>query len=169
MRAWQAWGGRLACWALAVSAVSAATGGVCAAQTAAYDPRDFQREVFKTRFEREVRFRAAAIQVAWSAERLCDATTEIEPFVLWSLGTTGRDLSSADRELFSEVTGMDDPWRVAWLDEGAPEALHVGDVVVAVNDRPLPGGSTRCGVTGTRQVSCTPTSMPRRSSSLTSP
>jgi hypothetical protein len=140
MRAGQTWVSRLACWALALSA---GVGGVCRAQTAPYDPRDFQREVFKTRFEREVRFRAAAIQVAWSAERLCDATTEIEPFVLWSLGTTGRDLSSADRELFGEVTGMDDAWRVAWLDEGAPEALHLGDVVVAVNGRKLPGGSTR--------------------------
>lgn len=108
-----------------------------------YDPRDFKREVFKTRFEREVQFRAAAIQVAWSAELLCDATTEIEPFVLWSLGTIGRRLSSEDLQLYGEVTGMDDRWRVAWLDEGAPEDLHVGDVVAAVNGRTLPAGGTR--------------------------
>jgi hypothetical protein len=108
-----------------------------------YDPRDFKREVFKTRFEREVQFRAAAIQVAWSAERLCDATTEIEPFVLWSLGTIGRRLSAEDLALYREVTGMDDQWRVAWLDEGAPDELHLGDAVVAVNGRRLPAGGTR--------------------------
>lgn len=109
----------------------------------AYDPKEFKREVFKTRFEREVQFRAAAIQVAWSAELLCDQTTEIEPFVLWSLGTVGRRLSAEDLQLYAEVTGMDDQWRVAWLDEGAPDELHVGDVVVAVNGRKLPAGGTR--------------------------
>lgn len=114
-----------------------------AQQTAAYDPKDFKRVVFKTRHEREVQFRAAAIQVAWSAETLCDATTEIEPFVLWSLGTVGRRLDADDLALYTEVTGMDEFWRVAWLDEGAPDALHLGDAVVAVNGRPLPQGSTR--------------------------
>lgn len=109
----------------------------------AYDPKEFMRLVFKTRFEREIQFRAAAIQVAWSAELLCDATTEIEPFVLWSLGTVGRRLSSEDLALYAEVTGMDAQWRVAWLDEGAPDDLHLGDVVVAVNGRKLPIGGTR--------------------------
>jgi hypothetical protein len=113
------------------------------AQQKAYDPKDFKREVFKTRFEREVQFRAAAIQVAWSAELLCDATTQIEPFVLWSLGTIGRRLPSEDLALYSEVTGMDDQWRVVWLDEGAPDELHLGDVVTAVNGRPLPSGGMR--------------------------
>jgi hypothetical protein len=108
-----------------------------------YDPRDFKREVFKTRFEREVQFRAAAIQVAWSAELLCDATTEIEPFVLWSLGTLGRRLSADDLKLYGEVTGMDDQWRVVWLDEGAPDDLHLGDVVTTVNGRTLPAGGMR--------------------------
>jgi hypothetical protein len=108
-----------------------------------YDPKDFKREVFKTRFEREVQFRAAAIQVAWSAELLCDATTEIEPFVLWSLGTVGRRLSADDLALYAEVTGMDEQWRVVWLDEGAPDELHLGDVVTAVNGRKLPTGGMR--------------------------
>ena len=114
-----------------------------AQQAVAYDPKDFKRVVYKTRFEREVQFRAAAIQVAWSAELLCDATTEIEPFVLWSLGTIGRRLDAEDLALYADVTGMDEQWRVAWLDEGAPDALRVGDVVVAVNGRELPQGGTR--------------------------
>jgi hypothetical protein len=109
----------------------------------AYDPKDFKREVVRARFAREVQFRAAAVQVAWSAELLCDATTEIEPFVLWSLGTIGRRLSSDDLALYTEVTGMDDLWRVVWLDEGAPDDLHLGDVVTAVNGRKLPTGGTR--------------------------
>jgi hypothetical protein len=108
-----------------------------------YDPSDFKREVYKTRFERELQFRAAAVQVAWSAELLCDATTEIEPFVLWSLGAIGRRLSSEDLQLYGEVTGMDEQWRVAWLDEGAPDELQLGDVVTAVNGRALPAGGTR--------------------------
>lgn len=120
-----------------------ATTGAFAQAPKHYDPKDFKREVFKTRFEREVQFRAAAIQVAWSAELLCDATTEIEPFVLWSLGTVGRRLSSDDLALYSEVTGMDEQWRVVWLDEGAPDELHLGDVVTAVNGRKLPTGGMR--------------------------
>jgi hypothetical protein len=127
-------------WALALGLLSAP---VLAQPGAAYDPKDFKRVVYQTRFEREVQFRAAAIQVAWSAELLCDATTEIEPFVLWSLGTIGRRLDAADLALYGEVTGMDEQWRVAWLDEGAPDDLHIGDVVVAVNGRELPRGGTR--------------------------
>lgn len=130
----------------AAVACALALAGSAGAQTtpaAVYDPRDFQREVFKTRFEREVQFRAAALQVAWSAELLCDATTEIEPFVLWSLGTVGRVMSPEDLALYGEVTGMDQQWRVVWMDEAAPDGLHLGDEVVAVNDRPLPTGGTR--------------------------
>jgi hypothetical protein len=117
-----------------------------AADAPKYDPKDFKRVIYQTRFEREVQFRAAAIQVAWSAELLCDATTEIEPFVLWSLGAIGRRLDAADLALYAEVTGMDEQWRVAWLDEGAPDDLHVGDVVVAVNGRSLPRGGMRVDI-----------------------
>ncbi len=105
--------------------------------------RAFERELFKTRFEHEVKFRAAAIEVAWSAESLCDRTTQVEPFVLWSVHALRRRLSAADLALFREVTGMDERWRVVWMDEGAPDEMKLGDVVVAVNGRPLPGGSAR--------------------------
>lgn len=102
----------------------------------------FERDLLKSRFEQEIRFRAAAIQVAWGAETLCDHTTEIEPFVLWSLHAAGRRPSSAQAALLREATGMDDRWRLAWLDESMPEDVHVGDVVVAINDRPLPAAGT---------------------------
>ncbi|MDP1650685.1 MAG: hypothetical protein Q8M01_21140 [Rubrivivax sp.] len=107
-----------------------------------YD-RAFERDLFKTRFEQEVKFRAAAVQVAWAAEALCHATTEIEPFVLLSVHALRKQLSATDLRLFREVTAMDEKWRVVWVDEGAPEELHLGDAVVAMNDRPLPGGGTR--------------------------
>lgn len=102
----------------------------------------FERDLLKSRFEHEVRFRAAAIQVAWGAEALCDHTTEIEPFVLWSLHAAGRRPSSAQAALLREATGMDEHWRVAWVDESMPDDVHVGDVVVAVNNRPLPASGT---------------------------
>ena len=105
--------------------------------------RAFERDLFKTRFEHEVKFRAAAIEVAWSAESLCDNTTQIEPFVLLSVHALRRKLSVPDLALFKEVTGMDERWRVVWMDEGAPDDLHLRDVVVAINGRPLPGASTR--------------------------
>lgn len=127
-------------WALSLVLVLAPA---LAQQGVAYDPKEFKRVVYQTRFAREVQFRAAAIQVAWSAELLCDATTEIEPFVLWSLGTVGRSLDADELALFAQVTGMDEQWRVAWLDEGAPDALNMGDVVLAVNGRELPRGGTR--------------------------
>ncbi len=103
----------------------------------------FQLELFKTRFEHEMAFRAAAIQVAWGAESLCDDTTEIEPFVLWSVHALRRGMSNADKALLMRATGMDEKWRVAWADEGAPDELKLGDVVVAVNGRALPGSSSR--------------------------
>lgn len=108
----------------------------------AYDPA-FERDLYKSRLEHEVQFRAAAIQVAWGAEVLCDATTQIEPFVLLSSHAMQLKLSDRDLRLFTEVTGIDERWRVAWLDEAAPDELRLGDIVVAVNDRPLPAGGTR--------------------------
>ncbi|MDP1901702.1 MAG: hypothetical protein Q8K96_14795 [Rubrivivax sp.] len=112
------------------------------AAQAQYD-QAFERDLFKTRFEQEVKFRAAAIHVAWGAEALCDATTQIEPFVLLSVYSMRRRLSDADLKLFREVTGMDAKWRVVWADEGAPDELKLRDVVTAVNGRPLPAGGTR--------------------------
>ncbi len=115
--------------------------GLAAAQPA-YD-RDFERELYRTRLEQEVKFRAAAIQVAWGAEALCDATTQIEPFVLLSSHAMQHKLSERDLRLFTAVTGIDERWRVVWADEGAPDELKLGDIVVAVNERPLPAGGTR--------------------------
>jgi hypothetical protein len=108
---------------------------------------DFEVYWAKTRFEHEIAFRAAAIHVAWGAERLCDDTTEIEPFVLWSANAARKRLSSDERAALKQSTGMDDKWRIAWLDEGAPDELKRGDAVVAINDRPLPGAGTRVDMT----------------------
>lgn len=44
------------------------------------------------------------------------------------------------------MTGIDERWRVVWADEGAPDELKLGDVVLAVNDRPLPASGTRLEV-----------------------
>ena len=110
--------------------------------SAQYD-RAFERDLFKTRFEQEVKFRAAAIQVAWGAEALCDATTQVEPFVLLSVHAMKRRLSTSDMQLFREVTGMDEEWRVVWTDEAAPDDLNLRDSVKAINGRALPGGDTR--------------------------
>lgn len=107
-----------------------------------YD-RAFERDLFKNRLLHEVEFRAAAIHVAWGAEALCHATTEIEPFVLWSVHAMRERLSSSDLALFKETTLMDEKWRIVWLDESAPPELDLRDVVVAVNDRKLPDGGTR--------------------------
>lgn len=103
----------------------------------------FERELFKTRFEQEVKFRAAAIHVAWGAETLCQATTQIEPFVLWSVHALKKRLSELDLRLFREATGMDGHWRVVWADEGAPDELKTGDLVTSVNGRNLPEGGAR--------------------------
>jgi hypothetical protein len=124
-------------WFLLAAALQAGAGWA-----QAYD-RAFERDLFKTRFEQEVKFRAAAVQVAWAAEALCHATTQIEPFVLLSVHSVRKSLSAADMRLFREVSGMDEHWRVVWADEGAPDELKLRDVVQAVNGRPLPGGSTR--------------------------
>ncbi len=116
--------------------------GACGAVSAQYD-RAFERDLFKTRFEQEVKFRAAAIHVAWGAEALCDTTTQVEPFVLLSVHSIKQRLSAPDMKLFREVTGMDDKWRVVWADEGAPDELKLRDVVKAINGRPLPAGGTK--------------------------
>ena len=129
-----------AAWCWLVSALP----GLAGAQPA-YD-RGFERELFKTRLEHEVKFRAAAIQVAWGAEALCHSTTQIEPFVLLSSHAMQLKLSDRDLKLFTEVTGIDERWRVVWADEGAPDELKLGDVVLAVNDRPLPASGTRLEV-----------------------
>lgn len=131
---------RTAAQAVALAAALALTAH---APAAAQTDRAFERDLFKTRFEQEVKFRAAAIHVAWGAEALCDATTQIEPFVLLSMHAIRRRLDDKDMALFREITGVDEKWRVVWADEGAPEDLHVRDVVTHVNGRPLPGGGTR--------------------------
>lgn len=105
--------------------------------------RSFERDLFKTRYEQEVKFRAAAIHVAWAAEALCDETTQIEPFVLLSVHALRRRLDERDMALLREVTGLDEKWRVVWADEGAPEELHLRDVVTHINGRALPTGGTR--------------------------
>ena len=129
---------------LAALAALAALGGLSAAgPVLAQADRAFERDLFKTRFEQEVKFRAAAIEVAWGAEALCDSTTQIEPFVLLSVHAMRRRLDDKDMALFREITGMDDKWRVVWADEGAPEDLHLRDVVTHVNGRALPSGGTR--------------------------
>lgn len=103
----------------------------------------FERELFKTRFEHEVAFRGAAIEVAWAAEKVCDTTIEIEPFVLLSVHSLRRNLSDSNMAIFRQVTGMDEKWRVVWLDEGAPDEMKIGQAVAAVNGRPLPAGGTK--------------------------
>ncbi|WP_124539662.1 hypothetical protein [Piscinibacter terrae] len=114
---------------------------------AAHAAKDFDLYWMKTRFDHEIAFRAAAIHVAWGAEALCDDTTEIEPFVLWSANAVPKRLSADERALLKEATGMDDQWRLAWLDEGAPDDLRIGMVVTHINDRPLPQQSTRLDMT----------------------
>ncbi len=120
---------------------------VCAsalAQVPAAAPdKAFERDLFKTRFEHEVAFRGAAIEVAWASEKVCDTTIEIEPFVLLSVHSLRQSLSDSHMAIFRQVTGMDEKWRVVWLDEGAPDEMKLGQAVVAVNDRPLTGGNTK--------------------------
>lgn len=113
------------------------------AQRAALSDDAFELETFKDRFEHEVRFRAAAIEVAWGAEEMCDHTTEIEPFVLWSMNAMRRRMGSRQEALFKRATGMDDKWRVVWVDESVPEELKMGDAVAAINGMPLGKASTR--------------------------
>jgi len=104
---------------------------------------EFDRQRFKSSFEHEIAFREAAIHVAWGAEPLCDDTSEIEPLVLWSVRGLRKGLTSHEQKLFTQATGMDEHWRIAWLDEGAPDELKIGVRVLAVNKRPLPSPSTK--------------------------
>jgi len=104
---------------------------------------EFDRQRYKTAYAHEIAFREAAIQVAWGAEPLCDDTSEIEPLVLWSVRGVRKGLSAHQQKLFTEATGMDEHWRIAWLDEGAPDELKLGQRVLAVNQRPLPAPGAR--------------------------
>ena len=113
------------------------------AQRAALSDDAFELQIFKDRFDHEVRFRAAAIEVAWGAEQMCDHTTEIEPFVLWSMNAMRRRMGSRQEAIFKRATGMDEKWRVVWVDESVPEELKMGDAVTAINGLPLGKASTR--------------------------
>ena len=99
---------------------------------------EFDRQRFKLAFMQEIGFREAAMHVAWGAEPLCDDTNEIEPLVLWSMRTMRTPLAAHQQKLFTQATGMDEHWRIAWLDEGAADELKVGEQVLAINKRPLP-------------------------------
>ncbi len=123
------------CLLLALSACGSARAGAFS--------DEFDRQRFKSAFQHEIAFREAALHVAWAAEPLCDDTSEIEPFVLWSLRGLRKGLSGAAQKLFSQATGMDEHWRIAWLDEAAPDALHIGQRVLAVNQRPLPAPGSK--------------------------
>lgn len=103
----------------------------------------FDRQRFKDGFQHEIAFREAALHVAWAAEPLCDDTSEIEPFILWSTRGVRSGLSGHKQKLFTEATGMDEHWRIAWLDESAPDALKLGQRVTAVNQRPLPAPGSK--------------------------
>ena len=108
---------------------------------------EFDRQRFKDAFAQEIAFREAALHVAWGAEPLCDDTTEIEPLLLWSVRTMRNSLSAHQQKLFTQATGMDEHWRIAWLDEGASDELKPGQRVIAVNKRPLPAPGTKIEIT----------------------
>ncbi len=110
---------------LGVAAASALTSALANAPVPLLD-KAFERDLYKTRFEHEVAFRGAAIEVAWAAEKVCDSTIEIEPFVLLSVHSLRRSLSDSHMAIFRQVTGMDQKWRVVWLDEGAPDEMKLG-------------------------------------------
>ena len=127
---------------LMACAVLGWAGGVGTAAAGEFSD-EFDRQRFKDGLQHEIAFREAAIHVAWSAEPLCDDTTEIEPFVLWSVRGVRKGLSEPQQKLFTQATGMDEHWRIAWLDEGAPDELKLGQRVLAVNQRPLPAPGTK--------------------------
>ena len=108
---------------------------------------EFDRQRFKDGLAHEIAFREAALHVAWGAEPLCDDTTEIEPLVLWSVRSMLKSLSAHEQGLFKQATGMDEHWRIAWLDEGAPDELKLGQRVLAVNQRLLPAPGTKIEIT----------------------
>jgi hypothetical protein len=125
-----------------VRAMFAAALAACSC-TGVFAVSDFDLYWAKSRYDHEIAFRVAAIHVAWGAERLCDDTIEVEPFVLWSVNAARKRLTADEQAALKQTTGMDDKWRVAWLDEAAPDELKLGDVVIAINDRALPSGGTR--------------------------
>ena len=108
---------------------------------------EFDRQRYKDGLAHEIAFREAALHVAWGAEPLCDDTTEIEPLVLWSVRSMLKPLSAHEQGLFKQATGMDEHWRIAWLDEGAPDELKLGQRVLAVNKRLLPAPGTKIEIT----------------------
>ncbi len=108
---------------------------------------EFDRQRFKSAFAHEIAFREAALHVAWGAEPLCDDTTEIEPLLLWSVRSLRNGLSAHQQTLFTQATGMDEHWRIAWLDEGAADELKVGQRVLAVNRRLLPAPGIKLELT----------------------
>ncbi len=108
---------------------------------------EFDRQRFKDGLVHEIAFREAALHVAWGAEPLCDDTTEIEPLVLWSVRSMLKSLSAHEQGLFKQATGMDEHWRIAWLDESAPDELKLGQRVLAVNKRLLPAPGTKIEIT----------------------
>ena len=108
---------------------------------------EFDRQRFKDALRHEIAFREAALHVAWGAEPLCDDTSEIEPLVLWSVRTMRQGLSAHQQKLFTQATGMDEHWRIAWLDESAADELKLGQRVLAVNKRPLPAPGTKLEIT----------------------
>ena len=108
---------------------------------------EFDRQRFKDAFQHEIAFREAALHVAWGAEPLCDDTTEIEPLVLWSVRSMRQGLSAHQQTLFTQATGMDEHWRIAWLDESAADELKPGQRVLAVNQRPLPAPGAKLEIT----------------------
>lgn len=126
-----------------ITLLAAAGWGSAVAQSAAPVANAFELDLYKSRFEHEVQFRAAAIHVAWGAETLCDHTSEIEPFVLWSMHAMRKRPTGKQEELFKRATGMDDKWRLVWVDESVPDEAKIGDVVTAINGMPLPAGSTK--------------------------
>jgi hypothetical protein len=108
---------------------------------------EFDRQRFKDGLVHEIAFREAALHVAWGAEPLCDDTSEIEPLVLWSVRSMLKSLSAHEQVLFKQATGMDEHWRIAWLDEGAPDELKLGQRVLAINQRLLPAPGTKIEIT----------------------
>ena len=108
---------------------------------------EFDRQRFKSAFAHELAFREAALHVAWGAEPLCDDTSEIEPLVLWSVRSMRNSLSAHQQTLFTQATGMDEHWRIAWLDEGAADALKLGQRVLAINQRLLPAPGVKVELT----------------------
>lgn len=118
----------------------------CSAQAGEFSD-EFDRQRFQSAFAHELAFREAALHVAWGAEPLCDDTTEIEPLVLWSVRSMRNSLSAHQQTLFTQATGMDEHWRIAWLDEGAADELKVGQRVLSVNQRLLPAPGIKLELT----------------------